>query len=66
MGQVPISGSQSGYIIIEGIVGSNIYGDIAIDDLRVSQGQCTVIYICIFWLRYSPESDMRWDLWTLA
>ena len=62
MGQVPISGSQNGYIIIEGIVGNNIYGDIAIDDLRVSQGQCTVTYICIFCQRFSPESDLLWDL----
>ena len=57
LGQVQISGSQSGYIIIEGIVGNNIYGDIAIDDLRVSQGQCSVIKFCIFCPFYSAESD---------
>ncbi len=40
--QVPISGSQSGAIIIEGIVGNGIEGDIAIDDLSVTRGQCSV------------------------
>ena len=44
-GEVPISGSQNGNIIIEGIRGSNLFGDIAIDDLSVRQGQCTVIHI---------------------
>ena len=41
-GQVTISGSQSGNIIIEGIVGTGIQGDIAIDDLSVTQGACEV------------------------
>ncbi|XP_071956926.1 MAM and LDL-receptor class A domain-containing protein 2-like [Antedon mediterranea] len=42
-GQVTISTSSSYLIVIEGIRGSNFYGDIAIDDLLLLDGTCPPI-----------------------
>ena len=45
--QVTISGSRSGNIIFEGTRGISMESDIAIDDLSVTQGACSVSYHCL-------------------
>ncbi|XP_022097777.1 MAM and LDL-receptor class A domain-containing protein 2-like [Acanthaster planci] len=47
-GQFPVTSDEDYQILIEGIIGADYTGDIAVDDILITNGTCTIQFIGVF------------------